>query len=156
MMSSRHVRTSAKAIIIQKGRLLAIRNHSEGIDWYILPGGGQRHGETLTDTLKRECMEEASVQIIPGDIIFIRDYIAANHEFAEEDGDAHQVEFMFRCVIAGVAEPKNGAVTDQWQTGVTWIPLEEIEHYAIYPKQLKELLKNGIPENYPVYLGDIN
>jgi len=156
MMSRRSVRNSAKAIIIQAGKLLAIKNHSQGTDWYILPGGGQHHGETLVDTLKRECMEEASIHVIPGDILFIRDYISANHEFAEEDGDAHQVEFMFRCVIKGGSEPKNGADTDQWQTDVTWIPLDRIDEYDLYPKQLKELLKNGIPENYPVYLGDIN
>jgi len=101
-------------------------------------------------------MEEASIQVIPGDILFVRDYISANHEFAEEDGDAHQVEFMFRCVIKGGYEPKNGDITDQWQIGVVWIPLERIDEYALYPKQLKELLKNGIPENYPIYLGDIN
>lgn len=156
MMIKKSVRNSAKAIIIHGGKLLVIKNHSLGADWYILPGGGQHHGEALTDTLKRECMEEASIQVIPGDILFVRDYISANHEFAEEESEAHQVEFMFRCVIKGGSEPKNGTETDKWQTGVTWIPLEAIDQYSLYPKQLKELLKNGVPENYPVYLGDIN
>lgn len=155
-MNKNSIRNSAKAIIINDGKILAIKNHTHGEDWYILPGGGQNHGETLIDALKRECMEEASVQVVPGDILFIRDYISGNHEFAEEDGDAHQVEFMFRCVIKGGSQPKNGHSIDQWQTGVVWIPLERIDEYAIYPKQLKEILRNGIPENYPVYLGDIN
>ena len=150
------VRTSAKAIIVSRGNLLAIKNHSDGMDWYILPGGGQRHGEALVDNLKRECMEEASIHVVPGDILFIRDYISANHEFAEEDGDAHQVEFMFRCEIKDGSKPENGNHTDRMQTGVVWIPLNRIEEYSLYPSQLKEILKKGIPENHPVYLGDIN
>ena len=150
------VRTSAKAIIVSRGHLLAIKNHSDGMDWYILPGGGQHHGESLTDAVKRECMEEASIRVIPGDILFVRDYISGNHEFAEEDHGAHQVELMFHCVIEDSSKPENGSHTDRMQTGVVWIPLNRIEEYSLYPSQLKEILKKGIPENHPVYLGDIN
>ncbi len=49
-----------------------------------------------------------------------------------------------------------GGTPDPMQTGVAWLPLEKIEEFSLYPKQLKEILKNGIPENHPVYLGDIN
>lgn len=155
-MKQMQIRNSAKAVIVQNGKLLVIRNHSGGKDWYLLPGGGQRHGETLIEALKRECFEEAAIRIIAGDILFIRDYISKNHEFAEEDGGAHQVEFMFRCRIQGSTEPAIGCGADKWQTGIAWIPLAEIDDYDLYPSQLKDILRGGIPENHPVYLGDIN
>jgi 8-oxo-dGTP diphosphatase len=150
------VRTSAKAVIILEGRLLAVKNSSSGTDWYILPGGGQHHGETLVEALKRECMEEISLAVEPDDILFIRDYISANHEFALEDAGAHQVEFMFRCRIPEGMKPETGKTPDPHQTGIEWLPLEKLHEYALYPKQLKEMLKNGIPVMHPVYLGDIN
>lgn len=154
-MSGKAVRTSAKAVIIREGKLLAIKNYAPGGDWYILPGGGQNHGESLTEALKRECMEEASIHVDPGDILFIRDYISRNHEFAEEDGNSHQVEFMFSCTIRS-GTPAPGVEPDQFQTGVAWLPLNRIEEFDLYPKLLKEILKQGIPEKHPVYLGDVN
>ena len=150
------VRISAKAIIIRDGKLLAIKNVSGGESWYILPGGGQNHGETLEEALKRECMEEASVSVEVGDVVFVRDYISRNHEFAREDNDAHQVEIMFRCTVDASATPKTGVVADQWQTGVEWLPLERLSQYSMYPSQLTALLTNGIQENAGIYLGDVN
>lgn len=150
------IRNSAKAIIIRDNKLLAIRNTTDGHDWFILPGGGQNHGETLIEALKRECIEEASVEVEVGDILFIRDYISRNHEFAEEENDVHQVDFMFRCTIAEDAQPEMGNITDQWQTGVEWIPLNRLSEFALYPSQLKRALSQGIPDNCPVYMGDVN
>lgn len=150
------VRNSAKAIIIADGKLLAIKNVTEGTVWYLLPGGGQNHGETLVEALKRECVEEASIEIEVSDIVFVRDYISMNHEFAEEDNGAHQVEFMFECSIKGNTQPVKGAEADPWQTGVEWLPLNRLQEYSLYPSQLRKLLYHGIPLNYPVYLGDVN
>jgi ADP-ribose pyrophosphatase YjhB (NUDIX family) len=150
------VRNSAKAIIIADGRLLAVRNVTAGVAWYLLPGGGQNHGETLVEALERECTEEASIEIEVGDIVFVRDYISMNHEFAEEDNGAHQVEFMFQCSIKGNKQPVTGTVADKWQTGVEWLPLNTLHEYSLYPSQLKELLSHGIPRSRPVYLGDVN
>ena len=41
------VRNSAKAIVLSKGRVLVNRCTSRFGDYYALPGGGQREGETL-------------------------------------------------------------------------------------------------------------
>ncbi|MCK5037086.1 MAG: NUDIX domain-containing protein [Candidatus Sabulitectum sp.] len=150
------VRNSAKSVIIRDNRLLAIRNTTDGQDWYLLPGGGQNHGESLRDALKRECMEEASILVEVGDILFVRDYISKNHEFAETENDAHQVEFMFICTIAEDAEPQMGTGADQWQTGVQWLPLNKLSEYDLYPSRLKKALSAGIPEKHPIYLGDVN
>ncbi|MCK5786998.1 MAG: NUDIX domain-containing protein [Candidatus Sabulitectum sp.] len=150
------VRNSAKAIIIRDNSLLVIRNTTDGHDWYLLPGGGQEHGETLVNALRRECLEEASIEIEVGDIIFIRDYISRNHEFADTDNDAHQVEFMFKCSISGDKKPETGSNSDQWQTGVQWLPLKTLSEFDLYPSGLKEALSAGIPEEHNIYLGDVN
>lgn len=38
---SRPIRTSAKAVIIKNGKLLAIKLNDDKEEWYILPNGGQ-------------------------------------------------------------------------------------------------------------------
>ena len=86
------LRNSAKAIIIQNNRLLAIRGKDPWGDYYLLPGGGQRAGETILEALQRECLEEIGTTVVTHDLRLVREYIGRNHEFAEYAGDVHQVE----------------------------------------------------------------
>src|SRR5262249_34782364 len=147
------VRISAKAIIIQDGHLLVIKNLDSSGDWYTLPGGGQEHGETLPVALNRECLEEIGSEVTVGRILFVRDYIARNHEFAAED-DSHQVEVMFECRLKST--PGLGAKPDSMQTGVEWLELRALSNYRLYPKALQRLLSGNAPADGPLYLGDVN
>ena len=149
------MRNSAKAIIVHKGRLLATRNVDAEGDWYLLPGGGQQHGEPLPDALRRECREELGADVRVGPLRLIREYIVKNHEFAASDADSHQIEFMFECELAGDYEPQNGPLPDTQQTGVAWLPIAQLETYRLYPKALIPLVKAGL-ETSVVYLGDVN
>ena len=64
------IRTSAKAIIVQGDCLLLVRYRDENGDWYILPGGGQKHGEPLAEALQRECQEEIGTTVQMGELKF--------------------------------------------------------------------------------------
>ena len=154
------IRNSAKGIIIQDGKLLTIKNRDPLGNFYILPGGGQDHRETLHQALRRECQEELGVDIVIGRLRFIREYIGAHHEFSEHDGDVHQIEFMFDCHLAEGQIPTNGPAIDIYQIGVSWLPLAQLEQFRLYPAALIEPLKNVpfIETNplKPIYLGDVN
>ena len=150
------IRNSAKAIIIKDGKLLCTKNTDPEGFWYLLPGGGLEPGEPITDALKRECREEISAEIVIGDIRFIRDYIGKNHEFAEYDADAHQIEFMFSCSLVEGTEIKNGEIPDSYQVGIEWLPLDRLHEYRLYPKAMIPLLSSGCRDDEPVYLGDVN
>ena len=147
------VRISVKAIIIQDGRLLVIKNRDSSGDWYTLPGGGQEHGETLPAALNRECQEEIGCGVTVGRIRFIRDYIGKNHEFAAED-NSHQVEVMFECQLRSA--PSLGAKPDITQTGIEWLELKDLSNHRLYPKALQWLLSGDAPLDGPLYLGDVN
>jgi ADP-ribose pyrophosphatase YjhB (NUDIX family) len=147
------VRLSAKAIIIQDGRLLVVRNRDSSGDWYTLPGGGQEHGETLPAALNRECLEEIGSEVTVGRIRFVRDYIARNHEFAAED-DSHQVEVMFECQLRSA--PGHGAKPDSAQTGIKWLELNTLSDHQLYPKALRRLLSGDAPVDGSIYIGDVN
>ena len=150
------IRNSAKAIIIRDGCLLLVRNRDEEGDWHTLPGGGQDHGETLREALQRECQEEIGVRVQIGELLLIREYIGRNHEFAEHDAEAHQVEFMFECRIEASSTPATGKTPDARQTGVAWVPLTELQRCRLYPKVLCQLLKNDLTSLTTRYLDDVN
>ena len=150
------VRISAKAVVVVDGRILLLRHRDAGGEWYSLPGGGQKHGETLPEAVRRECLEETGLKVSMGRLLLIRDYIAANHEFAEEDAGAHQVELMFECDLIEGDAPRLGALPDSMQTGAEWLELERLRDLRMYPKAVALILADGVPEETGRYLGDVN
>jgi 8-oxo-dGTP diphosphatase len=149
------IRVAVKAVIIREGRLLVTANIDDEGTFYLLPGGGQEAGESLPDALRRECREEVGVDVEVHELVLVRDYISANHEFATFMNDAHQLELFFRCSIADDAVPASGLIPDSWQSGVDWLELSRIGEYRLYPKAFRPLL-NAVDDVPNVYVGDVN
>ena len=155
----KNVRVSVKAIIIQAGRLLVIHKRGEGgIDYYVLPGGGQQVGETLPEALRRECREELNIDVEVGGLVFVRDYIGANHEHARYDSGMHFLNLAFACrVVSGT--PGEGGTPDRRQVGLDWLPLDQLEQYSFRPQAGIETIRRWAREgraSSPLYLGDVN
>jgi 8-oxo-dGTP diphosphatase len=150
------IRVSVKAVVVADAQILLLKHRDAEGDWYSLPGGGQRHGETLPEAIERECLEETGLRVRMGRLLFIRDYIADNHEFAEEDPGAHQVELMFQCELADVQTPRLGDSPDEMQIGAEWIELSRLRDLRLYPRAVARVLADGIPEGSARYLGDVN
>jgi len=148
------IRNSAKAIIIEGNQLLLTKNQDEQGFFYLFPGGGQEIGEELKVAVKRECMEELGCEVVVDDIVYIREYIGKNHEFAEWDHDVHQVEFYFECRIKDSVERFRGTNPDNGQVGVEWIGIDKLSEVRIYPSKLSEQIKNRQLKR--CYMGDIN
>ncbi|MBB4826827.1 ADP-ribose pyrophosphatase YjhB (NUDIX family) [Sporosarcina luteola] len=150
------IRNSAKAIIVEDGKLLALKMHENSGTYYILPGGGQEHGETLHQALRRECREEIGADVEIGDLIFVREYIGKHHELAAYHSHAHQTEFMFLCRVNHETFAE-GTRLDKGQIGTEWIPIQELMEYTLFPRALRTHImsyyENG---NTPIYVGDIN
>ncbi|MFC4598201.1 NUDIX domain-containing protein [Cohnella hongkongensis] len=147
------IRNSAKAVIIRNDRLLLTKNKDDEGFFYLFPGGGQEKGEELKDAVVRECIEEIGQEVEVEELLFVREYIGRNHQFAERDGDIHQVEFYFRCRLASPeVEIGNGGSPDEHQVGAEWIPLDRLDDIRMYPSALGGKIRQGIFS--PCYVGD--
>ncbi len=154
--SKRKVRPSIKALIVSEGRLLVTVNSDETDEFYLLPGGGQDFGESMVETVHRECREEICCEVVVRDLAYVRDYIGARHEFADWDSDFHQIEMAFWCDLAPGQVPAMGVIEpDQFQTGVAWVPLDELSDAPIYPAELKTWLLEDASARR-TYLGPVN
>lgn len=154
---SQSVRLSAKAIIIQSRMLFTMHHRDPWGDYYILPGGGVNNGEDLISALQRECAEEACARLSVGDVVFVRDYIEDNHEFAGNKPGFHQVEIMFACELLNPDEIVVGEEPDERQVGFAWLPVDRLEEYRLYPKVLIEKIRGFYAnKKSAVYLGDVN
>ena len=150
------IRNSAKAVIVKDEKLLAIKMQENGGTYYILPGGGQEHGENLHQALVRECKEELGAEVEIGDLIFVREYIGKNHELAAYHAHAHQTEFMFLCHVHQDTFD-NGSNPDKGQTGTEWLPIKELLDYKLFPQALRTHLMSYFDSGKSTtYVGDIN
>jgi ADP-ribose pyrophosphatase YjhB (NUDIX family) len=134
------VRTSARAIIQQDESLLVIRYRDERGDWYVLPGGGQRHRESLHASLVREVAEETGAVIRVGLLRFVRECMAAPDSRALPAG-FHQVELFFACEL--VTPPAGGSRPDPTQVAAEWCTLKELRNRCFFPQALLDALESG-------------
>ena len=146
-LRARRVRTSAKALVIRDGCMLAIKLRDADGVFYIRPGGGQHAGELLPDAVEREVAEEAGIRVKAGDAVFVI-------EGAEGEPD-HRVDIVFRCEYIGPCDTEEQH--DYNQIGIGWLPLDTLNTAPLYPSKLRRPIMNlaqGKPA--PVYLGNEN
>ncbi len=152
----RNIRTAARALIISEGKLLAIKMRDRSGVFYILPGGGQRHGETLHQGLKRECLEEIGTKVEIGELLYVREYIGKNHSFRTAHKAFHQIENVFRCSLPNPEEIGPGSELDKKQIGIEWLSLEELSKKRFLPETIVPLFSKTNFQPNATYLGDVN
>ncbi len=142
----RQIRTSAKAVIIKDGKLLAIKLNDGKEEWYILPGGGQESEETLPEAVEREVREEAGINVKCGDLLFVIEGVHGE--------DFHRVDLIFSCDYLGEVTDSE-LHCDTNQTGTEWLNLAELNRLPLYPSKLRRAIMNFYEgKAYSKYLGN--
>lgn len=153
----RFIRNAARALIICDNRLLVVHMRNGASEFFILPGGGQRPGETLHQTLQRECREEIGCGVHIAELLYVREYIGKNHQFARQHHAFQQLEMVFRAHLESPGTVCPGHDCDKKQIGVCWLDLDKIRNAPLYPEAIRPFFQNGDflpPANF--YLGDCN
>ncbi|MBM6383456.1 MULTISPECIES: NUDIX domain-containing protein [Paenibacillus] len=142
----RRIRNSVKALIIEDRKMLAIKIDDDGDAFYILPGGSQSAGETLTEAVKREVAEEIGVEIIPNSLEFVIEGVY---------GEAfHRVDFVFLCEYKGLTDHLFFQ-SDGHQVRYEWLDIDNLIGQPLYPSKLRKQIQqlfNG--EKTEMYLGN--
>lgn len=156
MPNHRYIRSAARAVVICNGSLLATKMRDKRGVYYILPGGGQQHGETLEEAVKRECLEEVGLKVNVVKLLYVREYIGRNHDFSKRHKAFHQLEHVFLCEVEDPAKACPGHETDNYQVGVSWLAIEALDNIRFYPEAIKQYFRSGNPDFPEAYLGDCN
>jgi 8-oxo-dGTP pyrophosphatase MutT (NUDIX family) len=107
------------------GRLLLIQRTDN--DLYAIPGGALELGETLTQTVQREVMEETGIAVEVTGLIGV--YSDPEHVIEFSDGEVRQ-EFS----VCFRAEPTGGALrTSSESKEVLWVAPSELDRLSIHP-----------------------
>ena len=143
---SRQIRTSAKAVIIQNGKLLAIKLSDGREEWYILPGGGQDCEEMLPQTVEREVREEAGIEVKCKDLLFVIEGVHGE--------SFHRMDLVFLCDYLGNIQ--NATLQgDTNQVGFDWLDLSVLNKLPLFPSKLRRPIMNFYEgKEYMKYLGN--
>lgn len=137
------IRNTAKAVIVQDGRILLNKNRNtigemafglpDGALYYDLPGGGQYQYETLEEALRRECQEETGHTVVVDRLAAIYEEISMNERLRREfEAYAHRVFFIFICHLA---ETSAGSIVhkDFDMLESEWIDVDALPTIPLYP-----------------------
>ena len=88
------LRVRVCGIAVDGDRLLLVnlRNVTHGGDLWCPPGGGMAFGESATETLRREFLEETGLEVEPGELLFVNEFIG---------NGLHAVELFFQVRVTG-------------------------------------------------------
>jgi 8-oxo-dGTP pyrophosphatase MutT (NUDIX family) len=119
------IRNGVRAVILRERQLLLLRKaYEDGSERYVLPGGAQDAGETLTDALQRECREEIGTEVTVSGLLYLADY------------------FKPRTAQPGVQAPGRGCLG---RPG----PLDEYSTVTLGPGRLSFIRRADIPSCLP-------
>jgi ADP-ribose pyrophosphatase YjhB (NUDIX family) len=126
----------------ETGRLLLIRRTDN--DLYAIPGGALELGETLTQTVQREVMEETGIAVEVTGLIGV--YSDPEHVIEFTDGEVRQ-EFS----ICFRADPTGGDLrTSNESKEVLWVAPAELDALNIHPS-IRLRIRHGLEERAEPY-----
>ncbi|WP_339272594.1 NUDIX domain-containing protein [Paenibacillus sp. FSL K6-1330] len=136
------IRNTVRALIIQNEMLLTIKKERPEVGvYYTLPGGAQETGETLEQTLQRECFEELGIDILNSKLVCVREYISKNHEYSFIMKEVHAVEFIYECNSNSTTSYFFSSQADVGQIGIEWLPIEGIKQAVSQSAELSKPYK---------------
>ena len=142
------VRNSAKAIVVHEGRMLVNRCMSKFGEYYALPGGGQHTGEMLSETVRRELLEETGYAVVPLRLSGIYERISEGRR----DGNSHKIYFIFLCRLADETR-RPPTETDRFQIGSEWIDIREVHRCNLFPRAIRDNISGLIGHGETIFIG---
>lgn len=129
-------------------RVLVVRQHHEGRDIWMVPGGGIEDGETSAEAGVREILEETGLEIKIGNLIWHVE------EVSQKRGQRF-VDFFLGELIGGTMELGKDPEFDansQVLREVRFMSREELNGLEnLYPEYLKDELWEYLEGNYDSY-----
>lgn len=141
-------RISAGALVVRDGRILLVRHLKPGAyDFWVAPGGGVRHRETLQDAVVREVREETGLEVEPRRLAYIEELVSPRQRLCK---------FWFAArPLGGRLSAEHEAAKREHIVEACWKTRAALGDLCLYPPVLKDAFwsdwEAGFPE--PRHLG---
>ena len=139
MTMEKFPRVRIALLMIEEDKILLVRHRKGEKTYWLLPGGGLEYGETISECAKREALEELSLEIALGDLLFINESIPP-------DRHRHVLNLYYQAKIIG-GQMKLG--DEEVLAEAAWIEIDLIDELTLYPNT-REALKKVAKGKKPV------
>jgi len=139
------IRIGAKAVIIRDDHVLLIKYQDRRDGHYNFPGGGIKRGESIRKGLRREVVEETSLDVKVERLLMVGEYDPKKHK--RRFGRLHKLTLFFLCSPKNGSEPTLPEKPDPNQIGVEWFPLEALPETLL--PQYHDLILAAIADDSP-------
>jgi len=131
-LQDKNIRIRVAGICLDKNnRLLLVNHQKNGKSYWLLPGGGVEYGETLHEALKREFMEEMSLNVKKaGELLFVNDSIYPG-------GKRHVINMYFKVRVSGVLKPN----PDRILKNAVYMKKSEFKKILFYPDIKNDIMR---------------
>lgn len=129
-MSEPNIRNRVAVLIVEGDKILLVEHEKYGKKYWLVPGGGVEYGETIEEAARRELMEECSLGVRIGDLLFISETIPP-------DRHRHVINYYYEGHIVGGELRAN---PDRVLRDAQWLPIEDLPHLLLFPPTAQEIL----------------
>lgn len=138
------IRVAANAVVL-RGDEAVLVEFSGGTPrvHFNFPGGGVEVGETLEEAVRREALEETCLEVTVQRLLLVVESVGARNSNVIHGQRLpwNEVRFFFLCApTSDVNAARLPSVPDGNQTGVKWIPLEQLPLEPVLPQVCRELI----------------
>ncbi len=140
---------ACRAFIFCQGKILLCKQKNPPRDFWTIPGGSVKAGETLIDCINRELLEETGMVFEIEHLLFIRELITSSR---------HRIEFYF-----SVKEPENRGFFEKIRPyneieDLQFFKIEDLQLVAFKPDCLSNLVQEIREKSsvLPRYLGNVS
>ena len=137
MEAKKKTRVGCYGLIINNDKIALIKKSRGGYKGLLdLPGGGIEHGETPEETLIRELLEEAGVDVIDYKLLAVTSTRIKWHD-DEFNEDLHQIGILYTVTLKDYVLKEDGDGLDS--NGCNFYDIEKLSKNEITPFTLKGL-----------------
>jgi 8-oxo-dGTP diphosphatase len=146
------IRMRVSVVVVHEGKILLIKEETDGVCAYSLPGGGVEFLESIPEATKREVWEETGVLVEYERLLWLDERI----DTAAEGKHTVGVGVLAK-VVGEVHTPIPGGLEDEEIVWAGWVNLEEFRTLSFdNDKRRDQVLKVLTDPDYiPHYIGNV-
>ena len=120
-----------RGIIIDNGKILLMYRYKNGMEYWVVPGGGIEAGESEIEALMREMKEETNLDVTVGRKVMDDVYNGVDVSYYMID------KFDGKLELGG---PEKEQLSQENVYLPKWVDISVLNELTLYPEKLKEII----------------